>query len=158
MKKNPISYSRVAAAICITTTIVGSLAVQASFAKTKKDKPAKATTSVAAPAQQQAFVAPTTEEANQLVQQLIADRMVDESKGFLVEKKQNLLFINGMQQPDKIANKYLQNVKQTDVRVRVFSFAERLQMHPNAGIMELIMPVMFSAGCVDYTPPKKPGC
>jgi len=128
-----------------------------SFAKTKKDKPAKATTA-AAPAQQEAPVGAATEEANQLVQQLIGDKVVDESKGFLVEKKQNLLFINGMQQPDKIANKYLLNIKQTDIRVRVFSFAERLQMHPGAGIMELIMPVMFSAGCVDYTPPKKPGC
>ncbi len=158
MKKNHFSYSRMVAAIIVIITVSCSAALLSpSFAKTKKDKPAKAAIQPTSHTEQAPVNAPSP-EATQLVQRLIADRMVDESKGFVVEKKQNLLFINGKEQAAAIANKYLQNVQQTDIRVQVFSFGERLQMHPDAGIMELIMPVMFSSGCVHYDPPKKPGC
>ena len=92
------------------------------------------------------------------MQRLLADRLVDEGMGFVVEKKADKLFIDGKQQPDEVASKYLNGIQQTDLSVHVFSFRERLQMHPGAGIMELIMPVTTSAGCVQYTPPKKPGC
>ena len=155
MKKNSLSYNRMVAAIIIT--VLCSLYCTPSFAKTNKDKPVKATVSSTKPAEQMP-VYPPSQEASQLVQQLIADRMVDEIKGFVVEKKQHLLFINGKEQSAAVANKYLQNIQQSDIRVQVFSFGERLQMHPDAGIMELIMPVMFSSGCVHYDPPKKPGC
>jgi hypothetical protein len=157
MKKNPLSYSRMVAAIFVIATTVCPVALQTTFAKTTKDKSVKSTASVTQPGEQ-ARVDPQTQESNQLVYRLIADRLVDEGKGFIVEKKQNLLFIDGKQQTIEIANKYLQNILQTDIKVQVFSFRERLQMHPGAGIMELITPVTTSAGCIQYKQPKKPGC
>ena len=126
-------------------------------ARAKKDKPAKTGTEVPAATEPAPFD-PDKQDANQLVQRLLADRLVDEGMGFVVEKKADKLFIDGKQQPDEVASKYLNGIQQTDLSVHVFSFRERLQMHPGAGIMELIMPVTTSAGCVQYTPPKKPGC
>ena len=155
MKKNPSAHCKMLAVLFTIFAIAFSMSLPTpSFAKTK-GKPVKA---AAAPGRQAVAVNPETPEVSQLVQRLIADRLVDESKGFVVEKKQNLLFINGVEQTGAIANKYLANIMQTDIRVQVFSFRERLQMHPDAGIMELISPVWSSSGCVQYAAPKKPGC
>ncbi len=158
MKNLPISLKKMATAICFIAAIICSITTPvASFAKTKKDKPAKAVAASPKPPVEQAPADIYSQEANQLVQRLIADRMVDESKGFVVEKKLNMLFINGQQQTNEIAGKYLQNLTQSEIKVQVYSFRDRLQMHPDAGIMDLIMPVMFKSGCVD-TKPAKPGC
>ncbi len=155
MRNNPPAYSKMAVAIFTFTLVTCSVVfLSPTYAKTKKSK---LVTAVASP-QPSAPTTPETLESGQLVQRLIADRLVDESKGFVIEKKQNLLFINGVEQPSAIANKYLANIMQTDIRVQVFSFRERLQMHPDAGIMELISPVWSSSGCVQYAAPKKPGC
>ena len=110
MKKNPFSYSRAVAAIFIISAIICSIAwLVPSFTPSKKAKPIEATTMLPAKVQQQALAADDN-ETTQLVQRLIADRIVDEAQGFMVKKRQNILYINNKQLPDEIAKKYLLNI------------------------------------------------
>jgi len=197
MKKNPFSYSRMAAAILIVAIITCSVAWLApSFARPGKERPDKITTSRSAATDniasavngdnekkmmgtpgtmaiddkkqapgKTAKAVPVADESaaanigdeQQLVQLLLNDKVVDEITGFVVEKKQDKLFIDGKQQSDELANKYLSSIKKQELRVQVFSLAERLKMHPDGGLIKNLMPVSFSSGCVDYQP-KKPGC
>jgi hypothetical protein len=96
-------------------------------------------------------------EESQLVDRLINDHMIDQVKGFLVEKKQDKLFIDGKQQSNEIATKYLSSLKQDVIRVEVYPFMKRLQMHPDADLLQLITPVSTSSPCIQSTA-KKPGC
>ena len=96
------------------------------------------------------------DEASVLIQKLSKDKLVNEFEGFLVEKKDNKLFINGKQQTDGIADKYLASLKQESIRVEVFPFKERFKQHPNANILQLLTPVLFSSPCIKKT--TKEGC
>jgi len=96
-------------------------------------------------------------EEGRLTQMLMDDGLVNQVKGFVVEKIQNDLFINGEKQTNVIAKKYLQNLTQGNIRVQVFSFGERLNMHPDASFLQLLLPVSLQSGCVDAKP-KKAGC
>ena len=157
MKKNPFSYRRMVAAILMITAITCSVVWLApAFAGNKKGKAEKTTATPSTPVQKERLKVNGQGE-NQLIQQLLNDRLIDEIKGFIVERKQTKLYINGQQQTDEIANKYLSSIKQEVIRVEVFPFMERLKRHPESGILELIAPVTFSSPCVKYTP-KKPGC
>ena len=157
MKNNPFSYSRIVAAIFMITAITCSVVwLSPAFAQDKKGNPDKATATPSTPIQKEPLKVNDQGE-NQLIQQLLNDHLIDEIKGFIVERKQNKLYINGQQQTDEIANKYLSPIKQEVIRVEVFSFMERLKRHPESGILELIAPITFSSPCVKYTP-KKPGC
>lgn len=96
-------------------------------------------------------------EEYQLVNQLMSDNLVDQVKGFIVEKRRNNLFINGVKQTDEIARKYLSSLKKDILRIQVFSFDERMRMHPDATFIQLLLPATFSSGCID-TRPQKEGC
>ncbi|MEI8280445.1 MAG: hypothetical protein WCG87_11825 [Bacteroidota bacterium] len=151
MKKNPLSFRRVLAGI-ITITIITCLVITApSYAQSGNSKLAEK--SYVKTKDQQA----NQQESNQLVQRMIADNIVDQVKGFIVEKRNNKLYINGLEQPLAIANKYLPMTKQETIKVQVFSLSERQRQHPNADFLQILVPVTFSSGCVDYDT-KKPGC
>ncbi len=157
MKKNPFSYSRMAAAILIISATSCSLVwLTPAFARSGKDKQSTAKTTTPALSSKDTSNASMSEE-QQLAQRLMADHIVDEVKGFIVEKKQNALFINGKQQSAEIAGKYLSTIKQSDMRIQVNSFMERMKQHPGANLIQIIAPMTFSSGCVEYSK-KKPGC
>jgi hypothetical protein len=88
---------------------------------------------------------------------LMTDKLVDQFKGFVVEKKQNQLYINGQLMADQIAAKYLVDLKKELIRIQIFSFQERTRMHPDASFIQLLLPATFSSGCID-TRPVKEGC
>lgn len=151
MKKNPFSYSRMAAAIFITAAITCTLAwVAPSFAKTPGNENKNNSTT------QPATATPPNEET-QLAQRLIDDQMVNQIKGFSVAKIHDKLFINGTEQPKDIAAKYLQGLKGDELHVEVMSFGDRMQAHPNAGLLQNLMPATFSSPCIK-TSAKKDGC
>jgi len=100
---------------------------------------------------------PPISEENTLMYRLMADRLVDQVKGFVVEKKQNQLYINGLLMKDQVASKYLLDLKKELIRIQVFSFDERSRMHPDASFIQLLLPATMSSGCID-TNPKKEGC
>jgi beta-lactamase regulating signal transducer with metallopeptidase domain len=97
-------------------------------------------------------------EENVLVGRLLEARLVDQVKGFVVEKKQNKLYVNGMLQKDEIAAKYLLNLNKEVIRVQVFSMDERMRMHPDASFIQILLPATFSSPCVDTRPAKKDDC
>lgn len=96
-------------------------------------------------------------EENQLVGRLLNDQLIDEIKGFTIDKKQNDLFINGEKQPEAVAEKYLSGLSQENISVQVYPFMERLNMHPKSSFIQIMFPVSFSSPCVKTTK-KKPGC
>ena len=153
MKKNPFSYSRMIAAILIFAAITCSVAVLTpSFAKTKKDKPKE--NAVTPKTVQKDIPQPGQSEESILINKMIGDGLLDQIKGFTVEKMQNKLYINGHEQTAKIANKYLPMIKQDVMRVQVYSFPERLQQHPDESFIQILLPVSLSSPCVDYKPRK----
>ena len=157
MKKNPFSYSRIGATFLIIAVIIfSSSCINPSFAGGKGDKPGEPTVAKSTSINQVAININDSGE-NQLIYQLLADWVIDEVKGFIVERKHNKLYINEQQQTDEIANKYLRSIKQEVIRVQVYPFKERLKRHPDADIQQLISPVSYSSGCVEYTQ-KKRGC
>ncbi|MES2704021.1 MAG: M56 family metallopeptidase [Bacteroidota bacterium] len=186
MKKSTFSYSRMVAAIFIIAAITCSIAwLSPSFTKAKKARTAKAATTApaaptqyeavpqvmaeekpapakapkapAAPAPGESAPQPPETEESKLVSRLIGAGLVDQVKGFVVEKRQEKLYINGQLQADDIAGKYLPGLTKDAMRVQVFSFGERLMMHPDASFIQVLFPVQTSSGCVDYGA-KKPGC
>lgn len=161
MKKNPFSYSRMVAAIVIIASITCStIWLTPSFATTKKAKPVKVAVAATQRKTQETKTASeppqdNDTEENKLVKRMIGDGLLNQVKGFVLEKKDNKLYIDGQQQPHEIAEKYLPMVKQETIRVQVFSFTERLKLHPDASFIDVLLPVSFSSPCVEY---KKPGC
>jgi len=97
-------------------------------------------------------------EEIQLVQQLEHDGLINQLKGFVVEKNQHMLFIDGSLIADNIASKYIATLTKDQIWIQVYPFAERLKQHPNAGFLQNLLPVMLTSPCVDYKPKKKPGC
>lgn len=147
MKKNPFSYSKMVATIFMLAIIAGAaIWFTPSFAGSKEK-------TAAAPASPRSVA---TEE-QQLVSMLSADHLVDEIKGFVVQRNNDDLFIDGKRQPQAIANKYLSGLQKEQIRIVVLPFKQRLQNHPGSSIMQLIMPMTFSSPCVD-TNTSKPGC
>lgn len=161
MKKNPFSYSRMVAAIVIIVSITCStIWLTPSFATTKKAKPVKVAVVATEKNIQETKTASeppqdNDTEENKLVKRMIGDGLLNQVKGFVLEKKDNKLYIDGQQQTDEVAQKYLPMVKQETIRVQVFSFTERLKLHPEASFIDVLLPVSFSSPCVEY---KKPGC
>ena len=156
MKKNPLSYSRMVAAIVIIFAITCSIAWLApTFApNNKSNSPLVSATDESGTGMDTVVVS----EENQLVHQLENDGLISQINGFLVEKNQNRLFIDGKKLPDNIARKYISKLKQEYIRVEVYSFIERLKMHPDASFMQILLPIMLSSPCVDTHKVKKPGC
>ena len=165
MKKRTFSYSRTSAAVLIIAIIACLAAwLPSSVARPKDDKPTKVKQEKAAEAQK-APDATASQDAmdsqsdeGRLVQLLINDGLVNQVKGFVVEKKQSSLFINGEKQADEVAKKYLSTMTQENMRVQVFSFSERLNMHPDASFLQILLPVSLESPCVDVKSKRKPGC
>ncbi len=96
-------------------------------------------------------------EEKTLINRLSADNLVSEIKGFTVEKMDNRLFVNGKELPAEAAAKYMTGLKKEFMYIQVLSFGERLKMHPDANLQQLIMPASFNSGCVDYGKQGKKG-
>ncbi|WP_161499298.1 M56 family metallopeptidase [Flavipsychrobacter stenotrophus] len=188
MKKNPFSYSRMVAAILIIVSITCSIVwISPSIAGPKKpkankvvaksatpEKPLKAVVPVApvapiAPVKAVPAVVPASTPADApdadesetavLVRRLTNAGLVNEVKGFVLEKIQDKLYIDEKLIADNIAVKYLNGIKQETIKVQVHSFTERQRMHPDANLLQLILPMTFNAGCVDNSSSKKKkGC
>jgi bla regulator protein BlaR1 len=105
-----------------------------------------------APARPAPPAPPALPEESLLINRLTADNLVSEINGFTVEKKLNKLFINGKEIPEAAANKYMSGLKKDYMHINISSFKERLRMHPDASLQQLIMPASFNSGCVDYGP------
>ncbi|NDC43143.1 MAG: hypothetical protein EBZ77_16610 [Chitinophagia bacterium] len=111
---------------------------------------------MAAPKKVTTATAPAA-DGSDAVKLLIHDKVVDEAKGFVIEKKNNQLLVNGKALAAPTAAKYLPLIPQATFKYQVYSFGQRLQMHPNTSVMEMIAPVMFSSPCIAKTP-SGPGC
>ncbi len=96
------------------------------------------------------------QETSKLVKRLMDDKLVVESEGFLIEKRQNTLFVNGKQLPGDIATKYLNPQQQENIRVHVLSFTERMMQHPDANLIQIAAPVLMNSDCIEKS--NKPGC
>ncbi len=146
MKQNPFSNSRMAATILITAAITCSLIwLTPTLAQTGKGNRGKTTAPAAAVQKMQ------TEE-NELIDRLMGDGLINQVRGFIVEKKQNKLYIDGQEQTPKIAGKYLAGITKEEIRVQVYSFSERLQQHPDESFIQILLPVTLESPCVDYKP------
>lgn len=99
-------------------------------------------------------------EQEVLAKRLMADKLVNEATGFLVERNQQELLINGKALQASAATRYLNGLKQPYMRIQVHSLEERIKMHPDANMMQLIFPETFQSGCIDNGPQsgKKEGC
>ncbi len=156
MKKNKLSSSRKIGAIfilvvvtCTITCLVLNRVNTTLPTVVAKITPTQVKTTI---------VSDEKQETNDLIQRMINDRLVDENQGFLIEKNQDQLFINGKAQSAEIASKYLSTIKQKDIRVRVYPFGERLMQHPGAGLIQVLAPVNSASDCVDYGQADKSGC
>ncbi len=96
-------------------------------------------------------------EENILVQRLLDDKLVDQVNGFSVEKQHNKLYINGQLQTEDIADRYLSGIKKEVMRLQVFSLEERMRLHPDASLIQLLLPFTFESPCVSARPAKE-GC
>ena len=142
MKKNQFSNRKMVATIqVIAISICALLWFTPSFAQSKIDKQSKIS---------------LTDEGL-LVKRLSEAHLIDEINGFVIEKKQNMLYINGQKQTNEIAAQYLASIIQEQIRVEVYSFRERVRQHPQSSILQVLLPVTLSSPCVD-TKPVKPGC
>ena len=138
MKKTPFSYSRFAAALLITMTITASVVwLNPSFAKPKD--PAAVTTGS------------KTGDAELLIQRLTADGLIEPGKGYVVTKKLDKLFIDGRQQPDGIAAKYLSGIKRPNVSIQVMPY---MYWQPKSASLKFLPPAMFPA----IADTLQPGC
>jgi bla regulator protein blaR1 len=130
MKKNPFSYSRMVAAVLIVAVITCATAwLTPSFARSEKEKATELRTT-GTDADPNAALLAREEENNQLIKRLTDDQLVDANKGFTIVKRQKQLYINGLQQAPEVAEKYLQQVKQEDVFIEVYSFRDWMSQHP----------------------------
>ncbi|MBX2907404.1 MAG: M56 family metallopeptidase [Taibaiella sp.] len=96
-------------------------------------------------------------EENLLVNRLLQDRLVDQVRGFLVERHFKDLYINRQVLPADISSKYLQGLKKDIIRVQVFPMEERMRMHPDADFIQVLLPFTFESPCVEK-PTSKEGC
>ena len=161
MKKNSFSYSRMTAAILITSAITCSV-IWLSPALAQNPKNAPATKAFVSPliSQEDPMAPPanTDPETNLLIKRLSDDQLISEVKGFTVEKKLDELYVDGKLLPPGVNQKYLSSITQDHIWVQVFPFQERLKQHPDANFLQLMAPVSFSSPCVKTATVKKPGC
>ena len=129
MKKNPLGYIRMVAAILVVLV----LGVTTSFAQTQS-------------------------EESKLINRMMNDGLIDQVKGFLVEKKQHDLYIDGKQQTADVAGKYLASIEKENISVWVKPIQERLKDHQGTSLNTILFPVSFNSGCVQSTGKKKKGC
>ena len=158
MKQNNLSSSRKIGAIFILIVVACTITCLAlNKVNGNNTQPKVIPTTITAPVNNR-VMSDEKQETSQLIQRMIDDRLVDENQGFLIEKNQDKLFINGKAQSSEIASKYLSTIKQKDIRVRVYPFGERLMQHPGAGLIQVLAPVNSSSDCVDFGQADKSGC
>ena len=146
MKKTQLRYGRITGSILIIASIITGLSTT-TLGRTEKDRTGY--TSAEVPKN----TAPSNySEENALMAQLIRDGLINEFKGFIVEKRSSKLIINGQVQSAEVAEKYLQTTTKEVMRIQVASFTERQQQHPNATLIQVLSPSTFSSPCVNYNP------
>lgn len=153
LKKSPFSYSRMAAALLILVLIIFTASrVSHSFAMVKSEF-------TGGPLLSGNTIDPAAANSEELllVTQLRNDHLVDEAKGFIIEKKNDQLFIDYKVLPEHKARKYLALIKKKEMSIQVYPLQERIRRHPGSSLLQLSAPVQLSSPCVDYTPPKE-GC
>lgn len=96
-------------------------------------------------------------EENVLINRLLQDGVVDQVKGFLVERHFKELYVNRQMLPEDVSGKYLQGLSKDIIRVQVFPMEERMRMHPDADFIQLLLPFTFESPCVEKPSPKE-GC
>lgn len=180
-----LNYSRVMASLVLLAVMVFSIAwVKPAFAHKAKKTTVKTATSKAEEMQatdddgKRAVIAykykatqPTSKspshaakqapavlpDENVLVNRLLQAGVVDQVKGFLVERHFKELYINRQLLPADVSAGYLQGLSKDIIRVQVFPMEERMRMHPEADFIELLLPFTFESPCVDNSS-KKEGC
>jgi len=156
MKKKKMSYRSVLAAGAIVLALASSIAwITPPFSA---EEESKTTTYAAGTGTVNAAGAMNaTSEEGRLIQQLEGDGLINQVKGFVVEKKRDQLFINGAQMSASVAGKYISTLTKDQIRVEVHPFIERLREHPDAGFMQVLLPVLMESPCVK-SKPKNDGC
>jgi len=105
-------------------------------------------------AKQQATAMP---DESVLVNRLLQAGVVDQVKGFLIERHFKELYINRQMLPADVSAQYLQGLSKDIIRVQVFPMEERMRMHPDADFIQLLLPFTFESPCMDNSA-KKEGC
>jgi hypothetical protein len=157
MKKEQFKIRRAIAITLISAAVAGSVAwVVPTFSAPASGGPESSTITATVPVHD---LSSTPEESDELrlIGMLEHDGLVSQVKGFVVEKHKELLFIDGVRVLDDVALKYTSAVQKPEIRVKVFSLMERQRMHPEAGFLQLLLPVMMSSPCLD-TKPAGDGC
>jgi len=145
--KNPFSYSRAAAAVLLVIAIASSMAWIPPSLHTRANDESRHT----------AITPAAQTQENTLAERLMTDHLVDQVKGFVVERSGDDLYINGQRQPADVAGKYLSGLTKNYMRIEVYPLIERMKRHPDANFIQVLLPVSESSPCVDYQP-KKAGC
>lgn len=149
MKKKHLRYSRIMCSILAIAGITTGL-VTTTLGRTEKNKTEKPLyTSAATPKN---TIPANYSEENALMAQLIKDGLINEFKGFVVEKRNHKLIINGHEQNAEIAEKYLPETTKEVMRIQVAPFTDRQQQYPDATLIQLLSPSTFSSPCVNYNP------
>lgn len=157
MKKNPLSYSRMAAAVLMLATMTCSVVwLTPTFARTVKNKPAKTAPPTLATSGEMP-AARNIQEENTLLERLAKDKLIDELKGFAVAKRQQNLFINGEKQSDEMARKYLNGIQQADLDIIVAPFKEWQQRQIKSGNFLLQNNFFYPSKGSDYKS-RRDGC
>ena len=95
-------------------------------------------------------------EERLLVQRLEQAGLINQIAGYTVDKNGAKLFINGVERKDANALNSMKALKKENIHIEVFPFLKRLEMHPDASFLQILLPEALSSPCVDYG--KKPGC
>ena len=153
MKRNLFKFALMISAISIFTTVSGYCTVALN-----QDAPLFAENPITGDSTHGSATetAITIPEEQQLTEHLEADGLISQIKGYVVEKSDGKLYIDGQEQSAAIAKKYLTGLKKDEISVQVYPFMERLQMHPDASFLQILLPTSFSSPCVARKPKK--GC
>lgn len=161
-----LNYSRVIASILLLLTMVGSAAwISPVFqhkagkvaAKVQKSETRQPVADIGSPKDMKTQAPPALADENVLVDRLLKDHVIDQVKGFLVERHYRVLYINRQALPDDVSSKYLDGLHKNLIRVQIFPLEERLRMHPDADLIQLLLPYTFESPCVEK-PTAKEGC
>lgn len=96
-------------------------------------------------------------EEGRLVSAMANDGVINEAEGYVVEVKENNLYVNNKQVAERTAAKYLKDLKKKELRIEVHPFSRRLLEHPDAQFIQVALPVLMSSPCV-VSKLSRPGC
>ncbi|MBL7712122.1 MAG: M56 family metallopeptidase [Chitinophagaceae bacterium] len=150
-QKGPFSFGRMAAALLILVLITMTASrASYSFAMIRSEliDGSRASGNNAEPTG-------ADSEELRLVAQLRDDRLIDEAKGFVIERKGDLLLVDYKALPASLARKYLAPLRKKEMHIQVYPLQERIKRHPGSSLLQLAAPIQLSSPCVDYSVPKE---